>query len=125
MKLSIFTHFQIHSWEIIRFPNPNEDNRFVDVDTKTGDLGAYSNIIGLLPEYGVDFVVLTTGAEPGQAAEILSPEVIKKLIPALEDAARDECTSNLAGTYSAHTPLKFTSKSLIILTTEVGNLVLA
>lgn len=98
-------------WEIFSFENV--DGRIVDLYTKSGDLGAYSSMTVLLPDYNVGFTILAAGEGTTALVATLTDIVANALIPALEAAAREEADIIYTGTYSAPDTAK-TNSSLVI-----------
>ncbi|GAM38701.1 hypothetical protein TCE0_033r09643 [Talaromyces pinophilus] len=88
-------------WEIFSFENV--DGRTVDLYSKSGDLGAYSSMTALLPDYNVGFTILAAGEGTTALVAALTDTVANVLIPALEEAAREEANNVYTGTYSAQT----------------------
>ncbi|KAH0493335.1 hypothetical protein TgHK011_000009 [Trichoderma gracile] len=91
-------------WEIIRSDHITADGRIVDLYTKSGDLGLYHGLLGLVPDYDLSLAVLAAGAEVSAetAAEIFSA-IVEGLVPAVDEAGRAEAsarTGALVGTYS-------------------------
>ncbi|KAK0649269.1 beta-lactamase/transpeptidase-like protein [Cercophora newfieldiana] len=106
-------------WEIGRTNKLTVDDRTLDVYTKTGDLGQYHAVIALIPDYGLVFTVICGGAEvtrePASRTIILTT-ALRALIPALEQAGRDEAASNgYTGTFSSTS-----TNSTLSLTTDSG-----
>lgn len=63
----------------------------------------------LIPDYDIGFVVLKAGAR-GQVPIPMSGVIVDNLLPALEEAAREEAEYNFAGTYgSSHVNPRSTS----------------
>lgn len=89
-------------WEILRGDDLTPDGRTIDVYTKSGDLGTYHALLGVVPEYGVSVSVLCAGgevtAEPHSRSAIFSA-VARALFPVLDEAARSEAADVYAGTY--------------------------
>jgi hypothetical protein len=98
-------------WEIFSFQNI--DGRTVDLYTKSGDLGAYSSMTALLPDYNVGFTILAAGEGTTALVAALTDTVAQSLIPALEEAAREEADNVYTGTYRAQDTTK-TNSSLVI-----------
>lgn len=90
-------------WEIGRSDTLTVDGRTVDVYTKTGDLGLYHAIIALVPDYDLVVAVLTGGLEVSAEAatrSIVASAVLEALVPALEQAGREEVVkAGYAGTF--------------------------
>jgi hypothetical protein len=76
-------------------------------------LGAYSSITALLPDYNVGFTILAAGDGTTALVAALTDTVAQLLIPALEEAAREEAGNVYTGTYNAQDRAK-TNSSLVI-----------
>ncbi|KAH8878872.1 beta-lactamase/transpeptidase-like protein [Thozetella sp. PMI_491] len=88
-------------WEILRSDSVTMDGRFIEFYTKSGDMGFYHNQFILVPDYDLVITVLTSGAESSpQFSESVMSKVIKGLIPAIEQAGKDEAAVAQAGTYT-------------------------
>lgn len=84
-------------WEILRSDTVTTDRRVIDIYTKSGDLGLYHALFGVLADHDVVISVLTAGPEvsvDAHARTKLFSSVIKTLLPAIEDASRDEASSS-------------------------------
>ncbi|GMG06452.1 unnamed protein product [Aspergillus oryzae] len=93
-------------WEIFTLTNP----RLIDLYTKQGDLGMYSSMLALSPEHDVGFTILAAGESTTEAVTLITDLTINTLIPALEDAAREEANTQFAGEYSsANASIKITT----------------
>lgn len=106
-------------WEILRSDDLTADGRIVDLYTKSGDLGLYHAVFGLVPDFDVSVVLLIAGAEVDEnmPSEIFSA-VIEELIPAVDKAGRAEATSleALNGTFADHS-----TNSTIVLNIDAEN----
>ncbi|KAM0517037.1 hypothetical protein ACHAPE_005149 [Trichoderma viride] len=106
-------------WEILRSDHLTADGRIVDLYTKSGDLGLYHSVFGLVPDFDVSVVLLIAGAEVSEnmPSEIFSA-IIEELIPAVDKAGRAEAASleALNGTYTDHS-----TNSTIVLTIDTEN----
>jgi len=84
-------------WEIGRSDTLTIDGRTIDVYTKTGDLGQYHAVIALVPDYDLVVTAIMGGEEvtrePNSRTIILST-ALRALIPAIEQAGRDEAASS-------------------------------
>lgn len=80
-------------WEILRSNNLTKDGRLIDVYTKSGDLGLYHALMGVVSDYDIAITVLAAGAEvsinPEARSEIFST-VIQTLLPVIDEAGRQE-----------------------------------
>ncbi|OGM50823.1 beta-lactamase [Aspergillus bombycis] len=84
-------------WEIYKLTSP----RLIDLYTKSGDLGMYSSMLALSPEHSLGFTILAAGESTTQAVALITDLTINTLIPALENAAREEAKTQFAGEYSS------------------------
>lgn len=88
-------------WEIHRYTLPN--NKVVDMYTKSGDSGAYSAFLVLLPDYDLGFSLLSASSELSLRFDILAAiadVVTYTLVPAVDAQAAAEAAGNFAGTYT-------------------------
>lgn len=105
------------SWEILRSDNITADGRLIDVYTKSGDLGLYHALLGIVPDYDVVISVLTAGAEvtlidPYARSKLFSA-VVRTLLPAIEEAGRDQAATRYEGTF-----VEESSNSTLVLTSD-------
>ncbi|KAI1459690.1 beta-lactamase/transpeptidase-like protein [Annulohypoxylon moriforme] len=87
-------------WGIRRIPL-SDGSRVVDAYSKAGSINVYMSLLVLLPDYNVGITALLAGGWPGNANWDIADTIGKALLPALEDAAREEADANYAGTYTA------------------------
>ncbi|KAI0891918.1 beta-lactamase/transpeptidase-like protein [Annulohypoxylon nitens] len=87
-------------WGIRRIPL-QDGSRVVDAYSKAGSINVYMSLLVLLPDYDVGIVALLAGGWPGNANWDIADNIGRVLVPALEDAAREEAERNYAGTYTA------------------------
>lgn len=99
-------------WEIV----PLQNFRPVDFYTKSGDIGVYSSIVALLPDYGLGFTVLTAGNDSHSVVAKVADLVSTALLPALDESAKKEADKRFSGTYG----LKEGLNSSITITTDHG-----
>lgn len=99
-------------WEILRAPGQRTSFAY----TKEGDLGLYSSVFALLPEFDFGFTVLSAGESAHDNVRIISDMVSQVLYPALESAAKAEAKSNYAGAYA----ILGSSKSSITIEVDEG-----
>ncbi|KAH6653158.1 beta-lactamase/transpeptidase-like protein [Truncatella angustata] len=89
-------------WEILRSDTLTSDKRVVDVYTKSGALGLYNALVGIIPDYDIIFSVMAGGPEvylnPFSLSQLAST-VITNLVPAIEEAGRVEASISAAGIY--------------------------
>lgn len=91
-----------HPWEILRSDNITSDGRLIDVYTKSGDIGLYSALTGLVPDYDLVITVIMAGAEATSDpfTAIAFSAVIQNLLPAIEAAGREQAKSSYVGKYT-------------------------
>ncbi|PYI28273.1 beta-lactamase/transpeptidase-like protein [Aspergillus indologenus CBS 114.80] len=97
-------------WEIYSFPS----SRVVDLYAKAGDLGSYSSMLALSPDHKVGFTILIAGTNTHWTAAYLSDLLANSLLPALDEAAKEEAIPRFVGSYFA----KNSSSSLTITTDD-------
>ncbi|KAE8420763.1 beta-lactamase/transpeptidase-like protein [Aspergillus pseudocaelatus] len=84
-------------WEIVTLTSP----RTIDLYAKQGDLGMYSSMFVLSPEHDIGFAILAAGESTTKAVTLITDLTINNLIPAIENAAREEAKIQFAGEYSS------------------------
>ncbi|KAL4937357.1 hypothetical protein BDV06DRAFT_232649 [Aspergillus oleicola] len=77
--------------------------RAIDLFTKSGDIGAYSAMVGLSPDHEVGVTILAAGQRTTASVAALGDLFSTIIIPGLEDAAKDEAKRQFAGTYISKT----------------------
>ncbi|KAI1210140.1 beta-lactamase/transpeptidase-like protein [Annulohypoxylon truncatum] len=87
-------------WGIRRIPL-SDGSRVVDAYSKAGSINVYMSLLVLLPDYDVGISALLAGGWPGNANWDIADNIGRALLPALEDAAREEADANYAGIYTA------------------------
>ncbi|OKP10987.1 Beta-lactamase-like protein [Penicillium subrubescens] len=98
-------------WEILSFGN----ERPIDLYTKSGDIGTYSCVLSLDPDHNAGFVLLGAGNSTHVSLALASDLVAESLLPALEQAAKNQAHARFAGTYALGT-----GNSSITITTDDG-----
>lgn len=83
-------------WEIIRAPT----SHVMWMYTKGGHVGSYATEIILLPDLDIGFTVLTAGAAVSNDVDLLSDLLSQVVVPAAEEAGREDTRTNYAGTYT-------------------------
>ena len=83
-------------WEIYQALGTNKTTWMY---TKSGDLGAYSGYLVLLPDYDAGFTILAAGESASSVSRVLADVAATAFVPTLELAARTEASQNLAGEY--------------------------
>ncbi|KAH7127255.1 beta-lactamase/transpeptidase-like protein [Dactylonectria macrodidyma] len=88
-------------WEILRSNNVTKDGRLVEFYTKAGAMITYHSLMGLIPDYDLTITLLAAGPETsGGLLRIAFSEIVQELLPALEQAGKDESEKAYASTYS-------------------------
>lgn len=100
-----------HAWEIYTLSEP----RFIDLYTKSGDIGSYSSQTILSPDHNIGFTILAAGGGTTATVAQIADQIIETLIPALENAAKAQASEKLAGIYELAD-----KNSSITLTTDDG-----
>lgn len=84
-------------WEIFSF---QESGRTVDLYTKSGDVGVYATITALIPDYNVGFTICAAGGNSIPAPLTFSDVIAANIMPALEQAGKEEANRSFSGTYA-------------------------
>ncbi|KAL8804441.1 MAG: hypothetical protein Q9182_002546 [Xanthomendoza sp. 2 TL-2023] len=85
-------------WEIFRTSDMLADSdRIQTIFTKAGALRGYSSQLLMIPEYDLGIVVLVAGDR--RALPWLREEILKTLVPAVEQVARDQAADRIMGLY--------------------------
>ncbi|KAK6088102.1 beta-lactamase-like protein 2 [Seiridium cupressi] len=88
-------------WEIFRFTNETKGGRLIELYTKMGNIFDYNSNFVLIPDYDIVLQILTAGPETsGFTLHAITTLAIKSLLPALEEAGKDETRISHTGTYS-------------------------
>lgn len=92
-------------WEIWRtMIGDPANNRVVDLYTKGGTIGVYQSIIAFIPDFNIGYNILISSEN--QLTQYTSAGILSDiLVPALEEAAREEANAAFSGTYMAAGPL--------------------
>ncbi|RBQ72515.1 hypothetical protein FVER14953_01795 [Fusarium verticillioides] len=83
-------------WEIARIPSTNRTSWMY---TKGGQLGMYSSLMALLPDWGVGITVLAAGTDAPGVVGMIPGAIVSKLVPALEQAAKRQARRSYSGRY--------------------------
>ncbi|KAJ4375975.1 hypothetical protein N0V83_001255 [Neocucurbitaria cava] len=87
-------------WEIYSL-TVNGDSPVIPVYQVRGNIGFYSSHVGLVPDYGVGFVVLSADSEKNPDLNAYADLISVALIPALEENAIVQASQVFSGTYRA------------------------
>ncbi|GMG08812.1 unnamed protein product [Aspergillus oryzae] len=106
-------------WEIFRYELPNRPNHVIDVYSKSGNLGAYADIIALIPEYDIGFSITAADLPTNPLTNVwgLADLIIDRLSPAFDKAAQQEANATYAGTYKVQGG-NSTTDSYVAITTD-------
>jgi len=85
-------------WEIYRVQS---NGRVTNHYTKGGDIGVYSSLLSLIPDYNAGFSIFTADGPAGDVAAILSDMVASTFGEALEASAKMQAVGKFVGTYAA------------------------
>ncbi|KAK7730377.1 hypothetical protein SLS53_009077 [Cytospora paraplurivora] len=103
-------------WEILRSSNLTTDGRLIELYTKGGDDGTYHSKLCLIPDYDVVVTILTAGPEADFTfAFSLLSRLLSTLLPAIDQASREEAGISVVGTY-----MDTTTNSSITLSLDDG-----
>jgi len=104
-------------WEIARGVNLTSDGRTIDFYTKSGNIGDYTAVIALIPDYDLIIAINMAGPDSSLTAiQILLSAVATVLVPAVDDVAKATAAKQYSGTYVA------SSNSSITLAVDDGGL---
>ncbi|KAI7762389.1 hypothetical protein LZL87_006784 [Fusarium oxysporum] len=84
-------------WEIARVTSTTR--RASWMYTKGGQLGMYSSLMALLPDWGVGLTVLAAGTDAPGVVGMIPAAIVSKLVPALEQAAKRQARQSYCGRY--------------------------
>ncbi|KIW11614.1 hypothetical protein PV08_10916 [Exophiala spinifera] len=90
-------------WEIYRYTVPADTvinaSRIVDAYTKSGDIGLYSTMFGLVPDYNLGFTVMTAGDNPNRQVPPVRGIIVDTFYKAAEAAAKEQARRAFTGTF--------------------------
>jgi hypothetical protein len=87
-------------FEMYRLDGVTPDKRIIDIFTKGGDIIDYHTIIAMIPEFGVSLSIMVAGPETaGMFPQLLLSDTLRALIPAMDQAAREEARERFVGEY--------------------------
>ncbi|KAH7175346.1 beta-lactamase/transpeptidase-like protein [Dactylonectria macrodidyma] len=90
-----------HPWEILRTDNITSDGRLIDIYSKSGDLGLYHTLTGLVPDYDLVVTVIVAGEDaPPYTSAMIFSAVVQALLPAIEAAGREQAKAAYVGEYT-------------------------
>lgn len=98
-------------WEIFRVQTNTSSDRITDYYTKGGDIGVYSDLLALIPDYNVGFSIFTADGNAAGVASTLAGMVSNTFGTALEQSAKLQANATYAGTYTSSDD---TNSSLVI-----------
>jgi hypothetical protein len=80
--------------------DPDRPYELITAFNKAGSIGRYSSLIALLPEFGIGFSVLVAG-NLALSNWVLADALGDSILPAVQQAIREEAQENYAGNYSS------------------------
>jgi hypothetical protein len=87
-------------WEIGRAVGLTADNRTIDIYTKSGEVGEYYGNLALIPDYDLVMSFLSAGPDASSLGIYAGmTEVLKAMLPAVEQAGKEQANSTFAGLY--------------------------
>lgn len=106
-------------FEILTYTDP-ETLQISDLYTKSGNLGVYSSILILSPDYDVGFTLMAAGKNNLDTLQAVGQLLVDRVLPDVIKAARSEASHNYAGTYSSSNPALNSSITLMTIPSELG-----
>ncbi|KAK5047510.1 hypothetical protein LTR84_006607 [Exophiala bonariae] len=106
-------------FEILTFTDPST-KQITDLYTKSGNLGIYSSLLILSPDYDFGFTIMSAGLNNLDTAQAIGQLLVDHFVPAVVNAARAEADSNYAGTYSSPDPALNSSINLSTIPSQLG-----
>ncbi|KIW35172.1 uncharacterized protein PV07_01886 [Cladophialophora immunda] len=89
-------------WEIARGANLTSDGRVIDFYTKTGNLGDYTAILALVPDYDLVVAINLAGPDSSIAAiQVVFSTLVQALLPGVAQVGTSEAAHKYAGTYTS------------------------
>lgn len=85
--------------------------------TKTGDIGAYSSIFALIPEFNAGFTILSAGPAAHALVTNLADLITESFIPSYFETARQEAQQLYTGSFSDES----TNSSAVISVSDAAN----
>ncbi|KAI1646601.1 beta-lactamase/transpeptidase-like protein [Daldinia loculata] len=73
--------------------------RYTTAFNKAGNIGDYSAILAILPDFDIGITILLAGELPGNAGFSLADTIGERILPAIEEAARAEAGAQYSGHY--------------------------
>ncbi|KAF7596307.1 hypothetical protein BBP40_002451 [Aspergillus hancockii] len=89
-------------------------SRVIDLYTKPGQIGLYSSTLATSPDHNVGYAILAAGPGAAAVTTVLSDIIAASIVPALEQAAKEEAQQQFSGLYA----LSSGSNSSITITTD-------
>ncbi|KAF3066495.1 putative beta-lactamase-like 1 [Daldinia childiae] len=73
--------------------------RYTTAFNKAGNIGDYSALLAILPDFDIGITILLAGELPGNAGFSLADTIGEQFLPAIEEAARAEAGAQYSGHY--------------------------
>jgi hypothetical protein len=80
--------------------DPDRPYELITAYNKAGSIDSYSSLLALLPEFGIGFSVLVAG-DHALNNWVLADTLGNSILPAVQQAVREEAQANYAGKYSS------------------------
>ena len=80
----------------------SDSKRIQTIVTKAGDLRGYTSQLVIIPEYNLSIIVFVAG--DGNALIHLREEILKSLIPTVEEITRNQTSDRISGSYTSSDP---------------------
>lgn len=89
-------------WEIFRAPASSSNPYYnIDLYRKSGGVGEYSSMYGLIPEHAAGYAINVVREPGGTSADELETIIVNSIVPALTSIAKEQDITRLAGRYVA------------------------
>ncbi|KAI0148331.1 beta-lactamase/transpeptidase-like protein [Hypoxylon sp. NC0597] len=100
--------------------NLEDTYRWTTAFNKAGNIGDYSALLAIIPDFDIGISILLAGELPGNAAFSLADTIGEPLLPAVEEAARSEAGALYSGHYVS--PDRKLNSSMTITTDKLPGL---
>jgi hypothetical protein len=88
-------------WEIVRGGDLTADGRIIDVYTKTGNVGEYTSILALIPDYDLVMAINMAGPESSmQTLQIFLSQLVQAILPLVDQVSKDAAVRKYAGSFT-------------------------
>src|SRR6187402_553487 len=80
--------------------HPERPYEIITAFNKAGRIGLYSSLMSLLPDFNIGFTILVAG-DLSLSNWLIADTIGNTIVPAMEQAAREEAQSTYGGTYKS------------------------